>query len=58
VICEPVVAAAFGRRIMFVYRRSGRILEFVGPRPTGSQRVEELRARQLAMTGRGAHSPT
>jgi len=36
VICEPVVAAAFGRRIMFVYRRSARILEFVEPRPMGS----------------------
>jgi len=35
VICEPIMAAAFGRRIAFVFRRSGRIVELVEPRPPG-----------------------
>ena len=36
VVCEPAMAVAFGRRIAFVYRRSGRIIEFVEQRPSGS----------------------
>lgn len=32
IICAPVMATAFGRRIAFVYRRSGRIIELVEPR--------------------------
>ena len=37
VVCEPVIASAFGRRIAFVYRRSGRIIEFVERRPPGAE---------------------
>jgi hypothetical protein len=33
VICPPVLAAAFNRRIAFVFRRSGRVIEFVEARP-------------------------
>ncbi len=29
VVCQPVMAAAFGRRIAFVFRRSGRLVEFL-----------------------------
>ncbi|HUJ58236.1 MAG TPA: VOC family protein [Kofleriaceae bacterium] len=35
VVCEPVIAAAFGRRIAFVFRRSQRLIEFVEPRRPG-----------------------
>lgn len=35
IVCEPVMAAAFGRRIAFVFRRSGRLVELVEPRPPG-----------------------
>ena len=37
VVCPPVTAAAFGRRIAFVYRRSGRVIEFVEARPPGAR---------------------
>lgn len=36
VVCAPVQAVAFGRRVAFVYRRSGRLIEFVEPRPSGA----------------------
>jgi methylmalonyl-CoA/ethylmalonyl-CoA epimerase len=36
VVCEPVPAAAFHRRIAFVFRRSGRLVEFVEERPPGA----------------------
>ena len=36
IVCEPVTAAAFGRRIAFVYRRSGRLIELVEARPPGA----------------------
>lgn len=32
VTCQPVEAVAFGRRIAFVLRRSGRLVEYVEPR--------------------------
>ena len=32
VTCAPVMAAAFGRRIAFILRRSGRLIEYVEPR--------------------------
>ena len=32
VVCPPVMAAAFARRIAFVFRRSQRLIEFVEPR--------------------------
>ncbi|MCS6913818.1 MAG: VOC family protein [Myxococcales bacterium] len=35
IVCEPVMATAFGRRIAFVFRRSGRLVELVEPRPPG-----------------------
>jgi hypothetical protein len=35
IICEPVVAAAFDRRIAFVFRRSRRLIELVEPRRPG-----------------------
>lgn len=35
VVCEPVLAAAFGRRIAFVFRRSRRLIELVEPRAPG-----------------------
>jgi len=35
VVCAPVMAVAFGRRIAFVFRRSGRLVEFVEPRQPG-----------------------
>jgi hypothetical protein len=35
IVCEPVVAAAFDRRIAFVFRRSRRLIEFVEPRRPG-----------------------
>jgi len=35
VVCEPVIAAAFERRIAFVFRRSRRLIEFVEPRRPG-----------------------
>ena len=35
IVCEPVLAAAFGRRIAFVFRRSRRLIEFVEPRRPG-----------------------
>jgi hypothetical protein len=35
VVCEPVLAAAFGRRIAFVFRRSRRLIEYVEPRRPG-----------------------
>jgi hypothetical protein len=35
VVCEPVHAAAFDRRIAFVFRRSRRLIEFVEPRRPG-----------------------
>ena len=35
IICEPVHAAAFDRRIAFVFRRSQRLIEFVEPRRPG-----------------------
>jgi methylmalonyl-CoA/ethylmalonyl-CoA epimerase len=37
IVCEPVLAAAFGRRIAFVFRRSGRLVELVEPRPPGAE---------------------
>jgi methylmalonyl-CoA/ethylmalonyl-CoA epimerase len=36
IVCEPVMATAFGRQIAFVYRRSGRLIELVEPRPPGA----------------------
>lgn len=36
VVCAPVLAAAFARRVAFVYRRSGRLIELVEPRPAGA----------------------
>lgn len=36
IICQPVLAAAFGRRIAFVFRRTGRVVELVEPRPPGA----------------------
>ncbi len=38
IVCPPVPAAAFGRRIAFVYRRSGRVVELVEARPPGAPR--------------------
>lgn len=35
VVCEPVIAAAFARRIAFVFRRSRRLIEYVEPRRPG-----------------------
>jgi hypothetical protein len=35
IVCEPVIAAAFDRRIAFVFRRSRRLIEFVEPRGPG-----------------------
>jgi hypothetical protein len=35
VVCEPVMAAAFARRIAFVFRRSRRLIEYVEPRQAG-----------------------
>ena len=35
VVCEPVIAAAFARRIAFVFRRCRRLIEFVEPRRPG-----------------------
>jgi methylmalonyl-CoA/ethylmalonyl-CoA epimerase len=35
VACAPVMAAAFGRRIAFVFRRSQRLIEYVEPRRPG-----------------------
>jgi len=35
VVCEPVLAAAFARRIAFVFRRSRRLIELVEPRRPG-----------------------
>ena len=35
VVCEPVVAVAFARRIAFVFRRSQRLIELVEPRRAG-----------------------
>jgi hypothetical protein len=35
IVCEPVMAVAFERRIAFVFRRSGRLIEFVEPRRPG-----------------------
>ena len=35
VVCEPVFAAAFERRIAFVFRRSHRLIELVEPRRPG-----------------------
>jgi methylmalonyl-CoA/ethylmalonyl-CoA epimerase len=35
VVCEPVIAAAFERRIAFVFRRSRRLIELVEPRRPG-----------------------
>ena len=35
VVCEPVMAAAFTRRIAFVFRRSQRLVELVEPRRPG-----------------------
>jgi methylmalonyl-CoA/ethylmalonyl-CoA epimerase len=35
VVCEPVIATAFARRIAFVFRRSRRLIEFVEPRQPG-----------------------
>ena len=35
VTCEPVIAAAFERRIAFVFRRSRRLIELVEPRRPG-----------------------
>lgn len=37
IVCEPVIATAFERRIAFVFRRSGRIIEFVEQRSPGSR---------------------
>ncbi len=36
IVCAPVMAAAFSRRIAFVFRRSGRLVELVEPRPSGA----------------------
>jgi len=38
VVCEPVIAVAFARRIAFVFRRSRRLIEFVEPRQPGQLR--------------------
>jgi methylmalonyl-CoA/ethylmalonyl-CoA epimerase len=35
IVCEPVIAAAFARRIAFVFRRSQRLIEYVEPRRAG-----------------------
>lgn len=35
VTCPPVYAAAFERRVAFVLFRSGRLIEYVEPRPVG-----------------------
>jgi methylmalonyl-CoA/ethylmalonyl-CoA epimerase len=35
VVCPPVMAAAFERRVAFVFRRSQRLIEFVEPRQPG-----------------------
>jgi len=35
VVCEPVHAVAFDRRIAFVFRRSRRLIEYVEPRRPG-----------------------
>jgi len=35
VVCEPVIAVAFDRRIAFVFRRSQRLIEFVEARRPG-----------------------
>jgi methylmalonyl-CoA/ethylmalonyl-CoA epimerase len=35
IVCEPVLAAAFARRIAFVFRRSRRLVELVEPRRPG-----------------------
>ena len=37
VVCEPVIAAAFARRIAFVFRRSQRLIELVEPRRPGQE---------------------
>ena len=36
VVCAPVYAAAFDRRVAFVLRRSGRVIEYVEARPPGA----------------------
>ncbi len=36
VTCEPVFAEAFGRRIAFVLRRTGRLIEYVEARSPGA----------------------
>jgi methylmalonyl-CoA/ethylmalonyl-CoA epimerase len=35
IVCDPVHAVAFDRRIAFVFRRSQRLIEFVEPRRPG-----------------------
>lgn len=35
-VCPPVMAVAFNRRIAFVFRRSGRLIEFVEARTAAS----------------------
>jgi len=35
IVCEPVIARAFARRIAFVFRRSRRLIEFVEARQPG-----------------------
>jgi len=35
IVCEPVLATAFARRIAFVFRRSRRLVELVEPRRPG-----------------------
>lgn len=37
VVCAPVMAAAFDRRVAFVYRRSGRLVEYVEARAAGAR---------------------
>lgn len=37
ILCPPVMAAAFCRRIAFVYRRSGRVVELIEARPPGAE---------------------
>jgi methylmalonyl-CoA/ethylmalonyl-CoA epimerase len=37
VVCAPVMATAFGRRIAFVFRRSQRLIEYVEPRRPGQE---------------------
>jgi methylmalonyl-CoA/ethylmalonyl-CoA epimerase len=36
IVCPPVFAAAFARRIAFCFRRSGRLVEYVEVRPEGA----------------------